>query len=296
MALRISCSRSPAISALFRTGFHAAALAAAGTALFMTATGAYALETPRRSGEDHRIQYVDYSKDDVVRVNAANGYITTIVFAPGEKVVSYGSGYSTAWEFATADNQFFLKPKDRDGTTNLVIVTDQRIYNLDVYLVEKAANATYKLTYRYPEEYIKARIEAGQQEYVEKELEKADPALTGAVAGLNRAYTMNFGRTEGSRRLAPLSCYDNGRFTYMRFRSNTDFPAVYSVSADGEAIVNSHIEDGALVVHGVYPEFRLRAGSDVVGIYNEGYGKPVRGTEDSGTTVEGLSRDFREQQ
>ena len=166
---------------------------------FMLSFNVQALETPRRSNEDHRIQYVNYSRDNVVRVNAVNGFITTIVFAPGEKVVNYGSGYSTAWEFADADNMFFLKPKDKEGTTNLVIVTDQRVYNFDVFLVENKANATYKLTFRYPEDYIKAKIKEGQENYVKQELEKEDPDLNPSGGMINYAYTMNFGKSEGSR-------------------------------------------------------------------------------------------------
>lgn len=272
------------------------AVITASVGYFLMSFNAQALETPRRSHEDHRIQYVNYSKDDVVRVNAVNGFITTIVFAPGEKVVNYGSGYSTAWEFADADNMFFLKPKDKEGSTNLVIVTSERVYNFDVFLVENKANATYKLTFRYPEDYIKAKIKEGQENYVKQELEKEDPDLNPTGGLINYAYTMNFGKSEGSRLIAPLQCYDNGRFTYLKFRNNTDFPAVYSVSADGEAIVNSHVEDEALVIHGVYKELRLRAGSDVVGIYNDGYQKRLMAPSDAdtGTSVHGLSREFKE--
>ncbi len=263
------------------------------SASLISATSAFALETPSRSKEDHRIQYVDYSKDNVVRINAANGYITTLVFAPGEKVVNYGSGYSTAWEFATADNQFFLKPKDKDGSTNVVIVTDQRIYNLDVYLVEKPRNATYKLTFRYPQQFIEEQIRKGQESYIKGQLEKQDPSIQANNSYLNMKYTMNFGVSKGSRLIAPVSCYDNGRFTYMKFRDNTDFPAVYRVSDDGEAIINSHIEDQTLVIHGVYPEYRLRAGADVVGIYNENFDSSNIKTQNSGTTVDGLSRNIK---
>ena len=106
-------------------------------------------------------------------------------------------------------------------------------------------------------------------------------------------YTMNFGVSKGSRLIAPVSCYDNGRFTYMKFRDNTDFPAVYRVSDDGEAIINSHIEDQTLVIHGVYPEYRLRAGADVVGIYNENFDSSNIKTQNSGTTVDGLSRNIK---
>ena len=271
-------------------------LSAAALACFsalLISKSSYALETPQRSKADHRIQYVDYNADDVTRVNAANGFITTIIFAPGEEVTNYGSGYSSAWEFATAANQFFLKPKDKDGTTNLVIVTNKRVYNLDVHLVEKPTNATYKLTYRYPQEYIDAQIKAGQEAYVKERLEAVDPNLTATKQGLNYHYTMNFGRSKGSKLLAPQAVYDNGRFTYMKFKANTDFPAVYRVSSDGEAIINSHIEDSVLVIHGVYPEYRLRAGDDVVGIYNEAYNGGGTAVQD-GTTVEGLVREIKE--
>lgn len=267
-------------------------------ALFLVLAGsslqAAALQSPQRSREDGRIQYVTYSPDNVTRVNAVNGYITTIVFAPGETVVNYGSGYSTAWEFATADNQFFLKPKAKDGTTNIVVVTTERIYSFDVFLVGKPVNATYKLTFRYPREYLQAAVKAGQQQYIRKQLEKPDPDLNGGQRGFNYNYTMNFGSTEGSKRIAPIECYDNGRFTYLKFNENTDFPAIYSVSADGEAIVNSHIEQKVLVVHGVYPEFRLRAGSDVVGIYNEGYQQGAASSSGDNTTVQGLARQLKE--
>lgn len=261
----------------------------------LTVSPAIALETPRRSSEDHRVQFVDFSADDVVRVNAANGYITTIIFAPGEKVTNYGSGYSTAWEFATSNNQFFLKPKDKDGTTNLVVVTDKRIYSFDVHLVSNPKNATYKLTFRYPLEEIENRVKAGQRAYIEERLKAQDPDLE-RRPGLNYNYTMNFGTSEGSKRLAPVSVYDNGRFTYMKFKANTEFPAVYSVSTDGEAIINTHIENEVLVIHGVYPEYRLRAGSDVVGIYNESF-NTLGGTKSApadGTTVQGLVRELKE--
>ena len=269
------------------------ALTAACLSALLISDTVYALETPQRSKADHRIQFVDYDADDVTRINAANGFITTIIFAPGEEVTNYGSGYSTAWEFATADNKFFLKPKDKDGTTNLVIVTNKRVYNLDVHLVEKASNATYKLTYRYPQEYIDAQIKAGQEAYIEGQLKKRDPDLNGDKTAFNYDYTMNFGMSKTSKNLAPLEAFDNGRFTYLRFKPNADFPAVYSVNSDGEAIINSHVEDGYLVIHGVYPEYSLRAGQDVVGLYNDSYNGGGQ-TPSSGTTVHGLVREIKD--
>lgn len=266
-------------------------------ALLGGATPAQALQTPATSPLDHRIQHVTYDARNVTRINAANGYITAVIFAPGEHVLNYGSGYSTAWEFATADNKFFLKPKDKEGTTNLVVVTDRRLYNFDVYLVENPRNATYLLTFDYPQEQTKRQEQQLAAQRVQEKLKAPDPNIESNPHLKNCDYTMNFGESEGSKLIAPMQVFDDGLFTYFKFQPNTDFPAIYRVSSDGEAIINSHIEQETLVVHGVYPEYRLRAGSDVVGVYNEHYltnqGKlSVRheNTLASGTSVRGVNR------
>lgn len=269
----------------------------------LASTSASALQTPERSMQDHRIQHVKYSSQNVTRLNAANGFISTVVFAPDEKVLNYGSGYSTAWEFATADNQFFLKPKDKEGTTNLVVVTNKRIYSFDVFLVEKSQNATYKLTFSYPEDEAAKNDEQLKKNQLKDALNAPDPNVRTNPHLKNCYYKMNFGETKGSKHIAPVTAFDDGLFTYFKFKPNTDFPAVYAVSSDGEAIINSHIENDTLVIHGVYPEYRLRAGSDVVGIYNEGFNKQVgkaslRHNEaiQKNTTVKGVTRHLKVQE
>lgn len=52
-----------------------------------------------------------------------------------------------------------------------------------------------------------------------------------------------------------------------------------------------------MVVHGVYAEYRLRAGSDVVGVYNESYEEIHNQTIDvtpvNPSTVKGVVREIR---
>ena len=251
---------------------------------------AFALATPSKSKLDGRIQYVNYSEHNVTKIKAVNGFITTITFAPGEAVSNYGSAYSTAWEFAAADNHFFLKPKDKEATTNIIIVTNRHIYSIDVQLVDDEKSATYQLVYKYPEDEAKLKERKANTKKLTDELERTDPNVAEDRPVGNYQYTMNFGKDEGSRDLAPALVYDNGQFTYFRFNSQKDVPAIYRVSADGESLVNSHVEKGVLVVHGVYKEYRLRAGKSVVGVYNENY----RGGDlqpASGTTVKSVTRE-----
>ena len=206
-----------------------------------------ALDVPTKSRSDGRIQYVDYKANDVTRINAVNGYITTITFSPGETVVNYGSGYSTAWEFAASENHFFLKA---------AMIAENR----------------------------------ARQKAIDNELNKDDPNLLEERPLGNYQYTMNFGKDKGSEALAPTLVFDDNNFTYFKFQSQRDFPAIYRVTPDGESMVNYHVEKGVLIVHGVFPEFRLRAGKAVVGIYNENYqgGSLV---PSSGTTIKGIERE-----
>lgn len=272
----------------------------AGLGLSLSST-VFALQVPTSSSLDHRIQKITYNDQNVTRVNAANGFITTIIFAQGEKVVNYGSGYSTAWEFATSDNQFFLKPKDKDGTTNLVIVTNKRIYNFDIYLVENSNLATYKLTFNYPAEKKQIDAQKLKEDELKAALKAPDPNISTNPHLKNCYYSMNFGESQGSRHIAPILAFDDGLFTYFKFKPNTDFPAIYSVSSDGESLVNSHIEQNTLIVHGVYPEYRFRAGSDVVGVYNDHFDKGLKHsstkydqTVDANSTVKDVSRSIKE--
>ena len=120
----------------------------------------YGVSTPTHASGDSRIQFIDFNPNDVTHIKCVNGYITTIVFSQDEAVMNFASGYSTAWQFSHVGNKFFLKPAAPQGTTNLTIVTDKKIYMLDIELVEKPEDATYMLTYRYPDDARKAAAQA----------------------------------------------------------------------------------------------------------------------------------------
>ena len=257
---------------------------------------ANALDKPTHSTNDKRLLYTDFKAGEVYPINAANGLMTTIIFAPGEEVKSYASGYSSAWEFAHRGNHFFLKPKDKLATTNLVVLTDKRTYFFEVRLTSRA-KATFSLQFAYPGD-LAQKAQADAQKQAVKGLLEQDTLPTsnteskaeGSQKQLNRAYTENFGASRTSKRIAPLEVFDDGQFTYIKFDRQTDFPAVYRVEeGDTETMLNAHVKKDYLVVHGVYEELRLRAGLGVVGIYNEAYsGTGV--ANNTGVTVPGLER------
>lgn len=270
-----------------------------------TTNSALAVDVPSGSRYDARIQYVDYNAGDVVLVRTLPGLGTRIVFAPGEQIVSAGSGFTEGWHFMPFGNTLFIKPKSVKVSdsevlmpeagkwdTNLMVMTTSRIYDFDLKLLpgsssgEPAKNqaVAYRVEFRYPgEERAKADADARQRE--------ADQRLAVKPSPVNWHYTMQVGKKSSG--IAPNLAYDDGRFTYIRFPGNRDFPTVFVVAEDGsESIIDAHVDPSAtdiLVVHRVSKSLVLRLGKAVVGIYNERFDPHGRPAED-GTTVPGVKR------
>jgi hypothetical protein len=105
---------------------------------------------------------------------------------------------------------------------------------------------------------------------------------------MNTQYSIAEGA--GSQDIVPTLVFDDGRFTYLRFPGNREVPAVFHVLGDGsETLVNARMEDDLLVVDRVSRRLMLRAGSAVVGLWNEAFDLDGRPPGD-GTTVPGVQR------
>lgn len=277
-------------------------------AMAFTATSALALDTPRGSRYDNRIQYVEYNEGDVTLVRAAIGLGSRVVFAPGEQIQDVGSGFSQGWQFNWYDDenvlyilpksvkvndQQFVAPEPGKWDTNVMVKTNRRLYDLDLELVKsdlagsaiKNRKVAYRVQFKYPaDELAQSRADAEKKRTAAKMDAKPAPVNWSG-------YTMQIG--DKSKGIAPTMAYDDGRFTYLRFPNNREFPAAFLVAEDKtESLVNSHIdpnEPDVLVIHRVSPELVLRLGEMVVGVYNENYDADGIPPTD-GTTVPGVKR------
>lgn len=276
-------------------------------AAVMVSVPAFAMDVPSSSRFDNRIQYVNYNAGDVVLVRALPGLGVRIVFAPGENIVDVGTGFLQGWEFRKSGNILFLKPKSiktggNDGqvmapeagkwNTNLMVTTDQRLYDFDLQLPPgsndgapaRNQRVAYRVEFRYPADEARAKARQADKK-------AAEARLAAKPAPMNWHYSMQVGKD--SEAIAPSMAYDDGRFTYLRFPNNRDFPTVFLVAGDkSESIVNANVDPSApdiLVVHRVAREMVLRLGSAVVGIYNDSYNMDGVPTN-TGTTVPGVER------
>ncbi|MBE0436440.1 MAG: P-type conjugative transfer protein VirB9 [Methylomicrobium sp.] len=276
-------------------------------AVFMTvSTAAYAADLPQGSQYDNRIQYVNYNEGDVVIIRSLPGLGNRIVFAPDEKILDVASGFTQGWEFSDRRNILFIKPKSIKSSqgqesvimapepgkwdTNLMVTTTRRLYDFDLKLLPGGGNngkapqnyrVAYRVEFRYPDDELAKAKEAAAKKAAEAKLDRHP-------APRNWSYSMQIG--DASDGIAPTMAYDDGRFTYLKFPNNRDFPAVFIVAADKtESLVNSHVDNDVLVIHRVASEMVLRLGNAVVGIYNDQYDADGIPPND-GTTVPGVQR------
>lgn len=195
----------------------------------------------------------------------------------------------------------FVKAKSgADAPNNLAVVTDRRTHALRFMVLpdNDRQQPVYRLSVKAPAQAKPASRLALQDLAALSALPPVPPAptpqqlvaerLQAKPTVMNTQYSLAEGT--GSQDIVPTLVYDDGRFTYLRFPGNREVPAVFHVLVDGsETIVNARMEDDQLVVDRVSRRLMLRAGSAVIGIWNEVFdleGAPAEGA----TTVPGVQR------
>lgn len=198
---------------------------------------AHAQVRPQSTGGDPRIQAVDYRRDQVVQIEGAPGYQTTIALAPDEQIQNIAVGDSGAWQVSAnrSGNILFVKPTQGGVDTNMTIVTNARFYAFDLVA---AANGQqpYEVRFRYP-------AEDGAQ--------APDAAVTPEQIGHYRH--------SGSRLLRPERISDDGVKTYIGWPEDVALPAVFIVDERGrERLANGNMRGDLYVIDSVHTHLLFR--------------------------------------
>lgn len=243
------------------------------------------------SASDARIQTVRFTGDDIIRIAAAEGVVTTIELSKKEEIKDFAMGDRDAWHAAINGNLFVLKPKDIKADTNLTLFTNRRSYLFQLKTTSRTArNVAYWVRLQYPEGDATTPEGAAlaKQEADRKQM-KADLKASGLEGNLNYDYWI-----VGPKELQPLSMHDNGRQTYMLFSAANPLPAAFIVEPDGtESLADYHVEDDTMVLHRVITRVILRRGAQVAGITNRSPTLPIQSAP-TGTASAKVQRSIRE--
>lgn len=221
------------------------------------------------------VQQYEYQPDHIYPVRTGLGITTQIVLSPNEHILDYSTGFSSGWELTRRDNVFYLKPKNVDVDTNMMIRTATHSYIFELKVVAtdwkaldqaKREGVQYKITFAYPADSSFSKEE--------KKAAATPPLDTDLVPG--RSYNFDYDyatRSKDAPWLVPAHVYDDGRFTYIRMSDlkrfpTGDFPAVFMREKEHseDSLVNTTVEGNTIVVHGTYPYLVIRHGDNVVGL------------------------------
>lgn len=221
------------------------------------------------------VQEYEYEPNRIYQVRTGLGITTQIELSPSENILDYSTGFSSGWDLSRRDNIFYLKPKNVDVDTNMMIRTTTHSYILELKVVAtdwrvleqaKQAGVQYKIKFVYPNgtEFSQAK-------------ESTEAATTELNTTLDKNRLYNFDYQFSSRKkqswLVPTNVYDDGQFTYIKINSLKDlptgnFPAVFGREREGseDFVVNTTVEGNTIIVHGTYPYLIIRHGNNVVGL------------------------------
>lgn len=206
--------------------------------LLLVPVAAPAQVRPQPGIGDPHIQSVDYRPDQVISLEAAPGYQVTIELAPDEHVENVALGDSGGWQ-VTANrrgDRLFVKPIRPDVSTNMIVVTDARLYNFELSpLSAPRADTAWTIRFRYP----------------------APLAAPGAAAAAEKVVGRY--KVRGSADLRPSGIHDDGVHTYLEWPEDRALPAIYAVNGRGpETLVNGMMRDGRMVIDSVQDRLVFR--------------------------------------
>lgn len=221
------------------------------------------------------VQQYEYQPDHIYPVRTGLGITTQIELSPNEQILDFSTGFSSGWELSRRDNVFYLKPKNVDVDTNMMVRTATHSYIFELKVVAtdwkaldqaRREGVQYKISFSYPADTSFSTKK--------KKAAEAPPLDTHLVPG--RSYDFDYdyaARSKSAPWLVPEHVYDDGRFTYIRMSDlkrfpTGNFPAVFMrETGHGEdSLVNTTVEGNTIVVHGTYPYLVIRHGDNVVGL------------------------------
>lgn len=222
----------------------------------------------------------EYEPDRIYEVRTGLGITTQIELSPSEEILDYSTGFNAGWELNRRENVFYLKPKNVDVDTNMMVRTATHSYLFELKVVAtdwtaleqaKRAGVHYKISFSYPNNAAFSAEQLAEAEGAPKpRSSEIDVALD-----KTRAYYFDYSYSTRTKNkwLVPVNVYDDGQFTYIRLANinrfpSGDFPAVFGREREGgeDFLVNTTVENNILVVHGSYPFLVIRHGKNVVGL------------------------------
>jgi type IV secretion system protein VirB9 len=256
----------------------------------VTEAQADAAVEPHADGYVNAIQVYPYAEGALYQLYTAPERVSAIALQPGEAIVAVSAGDTVRWVIgdtvsgsgAAARAHVLVKPTIADMQTNLVIVTDRRVYHLELTSTPDTYMAA--VSWHYPHDELIA-LEKRNAEAERAAAEVVDRGL--AVERLRFRYAI----TGDDPPWRPARVFDDTHKVYIQFPDRLDqgeAPPLFVIGPDGgHELVNYRVRGRHYVVDRLFAAAELRLGSDpqqVVRITRTD-GRPARDREPGGETA-----------
>jgi len=222
---------------------------------------------PTSEGFLNAVQYYDYAPGVVYTAVTSPGFVTTIGLQPGESVSAASAGDTTRWsveavESGSGDQRrtlLLVKPLKPFLETNLVVATDQRIYQIDLKSVDSPVYHTM-ISWNYPLGDGGILLQKRQRDAAGWDAVVADGFDLKSV-NFNYAILKQKGEAPA---WTPLRAFDDGAKSYIQFPPQMlvrEAPPLFVLNLDGDAqVVNYRVKGDYYVVDRLFDRAELRLG------------------------------------
>lgn len=200
-----------------------------------------------------------YAPNQLYKIYCRVGYLTDLSLKKGEKVTFVGGGDTSAWavEKATVDGvaHIYIKPTVDTSTTNLIITTNKRSYQL---ILNTSSWYNPMVTWNY-----------GQEEQSTINLREEQ----GTISKINEnVESLNFNyKISGELSVKLVAVFDDGEKTILKFdKTPKRLPSLFIKNKGKIIMANYKIRENCYIVDRVAEEIELRVSDkEIIKIRNK---------------------------
>jgi type IV secretion system protein TrbG len=199
-----------------------------------------------------------YERGALYAIQASPSRITDIALESGEALLSVSAGDTTRWIVGDARSgtgpatqaHVLVKPNAANLATNLVIMTDRRVYHVELKSISGLAMAA--VSWRYPAEMMLQNLPPPAS------ASTPEPAFSPET--LNLRYKISGDKPDWR----PLAAFDDGHQVFIEMPpaiSKIEAPPLFVIGDEGAELVNYRVQGRYYVVDRLFTKAELRLGS-----------------------------------